>query len=41
MMDYSFLTEATAELEQATEYYDRERPGLGREFLEEVGKAIA
>ena len=34
-------SEAAAELEEATAWYDQQRPGLGDEFLEAVDEALA
>lgn len=39
-MTIQFLTIAQSELDDAIEYYNGERPGLGHEFLREVFAAI-
>ena len=41
-MNRLFLTEAeaSAELEEAVAWYERQRPGLGAEFLEAVGVTL-
>jgi plasmid stabilization system protein ParE len=36
----SFFDDAKEELEEATRYYERQRPGLGDEFAEEVRKTL-
>ena len=40
-MIHRFLAPARAELEEAVDYYEGCRPGLGGEFAAEVQKAIA
>jgi plasmid stabilization system protein ParE len=40
-MDYCFHPEASSELESAIAYYDGQQPGLGREFWDEVARAIS
>ena len=39
-MSFRFLSPALEELAEAAEYYDREVPGLGADFLSEVDRAI-
>lgn len=39
-MNYEFLEPAEDELQEAVDYYDRQRIGLGAEFDEEVEHAI-
>ena len=41
MMDYAFHPEAAAELDAAMAHYESQRAGLGREFLEEIVRAIS
>jgi len=39
-MNIRFLPPAGQELDDAVEWYDRQLPGLGTEFLDEVDKAL-
>ena len=39
-MDYEFRDQAAAELEAAVDYYNGQKPGLGREFLDEVDRSL-
>jgi hypothetical protein len=39
-MNVTFLAEASREFLGASEYYDRQQPGLGQRFEEEVDWAI-
>ena len=41
MIEYGFHVEAARELEDAIDYYDGKREGLGRELLGEVARAIS
>jgi plasmid stabilization system protein ParE len=40
MIKVTFLPEARRELTDATGYYERERPGLGLDFLSEIRHGI-
>ena len=40
-MRHDFLTLARTELQEAIEFYDSRRLGLGQEFSDEVGHALA
>lgn len=40
MKKYRFLTPAILEVEAAAQFYEINRPDLGREFLDEVDQAI-
>ncbi|MBA2705635.1 MAG: type II toxin-antitoxin system RelE/ParE family toxin [Blastocatellia bacterium] len=39
-MNTSFLDAAQSEFDDAIDYYDEQRPGLGSEFAEEVEEAL-
>ncbi len=39
-MTHRFLSPALRELTEATEYYEKQQPGLGADFLHEVETAI-
>ncbi len=39
-MSYQFLAEALAEFDNAAAWYERQRPGLGSEFVQAVDSAI-
>lgn len=41
MRDFAFLEPAEIEFEKEVTYYNRQRPGLGYEFAEEVASTIA
>ena len=40
MKKYRFLTPAILEVEAASQFYESNRPELGREFLEELDETI-
>ena len=40
MKKYRFLTPAILEVEAASQFYESNKPGLGREFLDEIDDTI-
>ena len=40
MKKYRFLTPAILEVEAASQFYETNRPDLGREFLDEINDTI-
>lgn len=39
-MTYRFLSPALVEISEAAEFYDAQVPGLGADFIDEIGEAV-